>query len=176
METNQWVMREFEALRNELNDRISFLHKTINLAVVFCFVSLIAAFYFISCGLSYELLITFLLAVPIVIDLLAYNYQSNQNSLESVAKYIYEVVRPRVMEITGQDVLAWEKYFAVQKHPFRYESVLKVFPFVLPALIPALLLAFKVPLNRFQRILAWVNIAFLLIMVENFRYKLRRVK
>ena len=154
METEQWAMREFEALRNELNDRISFLHKTINLAIAFWLVSVIALFYFISCGLSYDLLITFLLVVPIIIDLLAFNYQSNQNSLESVAKYIYEVARPRVMEITGQDILAWEKYFAIQKHPFRYESALKVFPFVLPPLIPVSLLVMKVPMNRLQRVLA----------------------
>jgi hypothetical protein len=93
MGNQQWAMKEFEVLRNELNDRISFLHRTINLAMVFWFVSVIALFCFISCGLSYDLLITFVLMVTIAIDLLAFNYQSNQNSLESIAKYIYEVVR-----------------------------------------------------------------------------------
>ncbi len=176
MGNQQWAMKEFEVLRNELNDRISFLHRTINLAMVFWFVSVIALFCFISCGLSYDLLITFVLMVTIAIDLLAFNYQSNQNSLESIAKYIYEVVRPRVIETTGQDILEWEMYFAVQKRPFRYESALKVFPFVLPSLIPVSLLVLKVPMDRLQMALAWVNVVFLFIMIENFRYKLRRVK
>lgn|GEM_PF-4268032 len=36
-----------------------------------------------------------------------------QNSLESIAKYIYEVVRPQVLEATGEDVLGWEMYSAI---------------------------------------------------------------
>jgi len=33
--------------------------------------------------------------------------------LESIAKYIYEVVRPQVLEATGEDVLGWEMYSAI---------------------------------------------------------------
>ena len=169
-------MIEFAALRRELDDRIRFLHHTINLAVVFWCVLLVAVFYFISCDLPRDLFITFILIIPIVFDLLGYNYQSNQNSLESIAKYIYEVVRPRAAGASGQEILKWEKYFAVQKEPFKIESSTKVFAFLLPSAIPFALLALRVPLNGFQRILVYVDIAFLLLMLENFRYKLRRVK
>lgn len=169
-------MLEFAALRRELNDRIRFLHQTINLAVVFWCVLLVAVFYFMSCDLPQDLFITFILIIPIVFDLLGYNYQSNQNSLESIAKYIYEVVRPRVIEANGQEILKWEKYFAVQKEPFKIESSTKVFAFLLPSVIPFALLVLRVPMNRFQRIMVYVDIVLLLLMLENFRYKLRRVK
>ncbi len=176
LDRQRWCMLEFEALRNELDGRIRFLHQTINLAIVFWCVLLIAVFYFISCDLNRDLLVTFILIIPIVFDLLGYNYQSNQNSLESIANYIYEVVRPRAADLNGREVLAWEKYFAAQKEPFKIESSTKVFPFILPSVIPIVLLALRVPLSDFQRLLSYLDIALLCLMAENFRYKLRRVK
>jgi hypothetical protein len=172
----QWRMKEFEYLRLELNNRIDFLHKTITLAVIFWLVLFITVFQLILRGLSVSYLITYLLFVPIIFDLLGYNYQSNQNSLESIPKYIHEVIRLQARDMSAQDVLGWEKFFAMQKVPFKFESTFKVFPFVLPSAIPFVLLAMRVSLNPFQQILVWVDIIFLVFLLESFRYKFRRVK
>ncbi len=169
-------MIEFAVLRQELNSRIKFLHQTINLAIVFWCVLLLATFCFILWGLPRDLLITFILIVPVIFDLLGYNYQSNQCSLESASKYVYEIVRPRAAGVSGQEVLTWEKYFADQKEPFKIESSTKVLAFILPSAIPFALLALRIPLNGYQRALVYIDILFLLLLLENFRYKLRRVK
>lgn len=172
----KWRMKEFEYLRLELNNRIDFLHKTITLAVIIWLVLFITFFQLILSGLSFSYLVTFLLFVPIIFDLLGYNYQSNQNSLESIPKYIHEVIRLQAKDMSGQNILGWEEFFAIQKKPFKFESTFKVFPFVLPSVIPFLLLVLGVSLNPFQRMLFWVDIIFLIFLLENFRYKLRRVK
>jgi hypothetical protein len=176
VDCQQWRIKEFECLRLELHSRIDFLHKTINMAVIFWLVLFITVFQMILRGLPHNYLITFLLIIPIIFDLLGYNYQSNQNSLESIAKYIHEVIRLRIKETSGQELLEWEKFFAMQKIPFKFESTFKIFPFVLPSAIPFVLLAMEVPINPFQRILVWVDLIFLVFLLENFRYKLRRVK
>ena len=136
----------------------------------------IAFFYLGTKGLAFTHQVTFLLFVPILFDLLGYNYQSNQNSLESIARYIHDSIRPQVKEMSGQDILGWEKFFAGQKLPFKFESIFKVFPFVLPSFIPLALLSLRIPLTPFQRVLVWIDIVFLILLLENFRYKLRRVK
>jgi hypothetical protein len=176
MDIQEWRIKEFECLRHEMHARIKFLHQTINLAIIFWLILLIAVFYLVSRGIPRELLITLLVIAPIIFDLLCFNYQSNQNSLESIAKYIHEAVRPRVAEAGGQEILEWEKYFALLKIPFKFESSFKIFPFVLPSIIPFVLLSMKVPLNFFQYAIIVVDIIFLIFMLENFRYKLRRVK
>lgn len=163
-------------MRAELSERIRFLHRTITTAAVFLFISFIVGFCLHREGMTEGQLVTFCLGVPLVVDLLAYNYQSNQNSLESIARYIHLVVRPQVHEMAGQDILKWEEFFAAEKHPYRCESVLKVFPFVLPSLVPVSFLVLKTPMSTYQRALAWTDTVFLLIMLVTFRYKLRRVK
>lgn len=114
--------------------------------------------------------------MPIVLCMLGYNYQSNQNSLESIPKYFFEHIKPIIEKKSNTKILGWEKYFAIQKEPFKVESVAKVFPFILPVLIPIYFLLTKFPLQDYQTIIAIVDIMFFLFMIENFRYKLRRVK
>lgn len=176
MKDQIWRVKEFESLRLELHARVKFLHQTINLAIIFWLVSLITVFYFLSQGIPKELIITYILILPIIFDLLGYNYQSNQNSLESIAKYIYEVVRPSIKKLSGQEILQWEKFFAVQKAPFKFESTFKIFPFVLPSFLPIILLLARTPLTDLQRVIAAVDLILFALLLENFRYKLRRVK
>lgn len=176
MDKEQWQALEFKTTRNELNNRIDFLHKSINLGAIFWLIFLITTFFFIAIGLEKNFFITYLLLIPIVIDLLAFNYQSNQNSLESIPRYYYYKLKPLLEKKYGEDILEWEKYFAEDKEPFKYESVTKVFPFVLPSIIPIYFLFSGTPLNTLQIILVIIGILFLLLMLEGFRYKLRRVK
>jgi hypothetical protein len=176
MDYQQWQMKEFECLRQELHGRIIFLHRTINLAIALWVVFTIAVFHFLSVGLAAEYMVTLLLLIPLIFDLLGYNYQSNQNSLESISKYIHEVLRPQVQEMNRHNILEWERFFAIQKHPFKFESSFKIYPFIMPSFIPLILIAMRVPLHGFHRALVAVDLLFLGLLLENFRYKFRRVK
>lgn len=175
MKNEIWHIREYDNLRRELTMRVKFLHQTINLAVIFWLIFLLATILFIYLGIENNLLYTFLLLIPIVFDLLALNYQSNQNSLESIARYFNEFLKP-VLRKNDQDILGWDYYFAREKVPFRFESITKVFPFVLPSLIPFYFLFAGTSLEKYQLVIVLIDIAFLVLVLENFRYKLRRVK
>ncbi len=177
MEHEQWQKKEFECLRNELNGRILFLHQSISLAAVVLSVLVLAGFGFVAFGVSREFIDTYALAIPILVSFIGFNYQSNQNSLEIIPKYFDEEVRPSLIQKYGeQKLLGWERYFAVMKKPFRFESVTKVFPFVSPFLIPLYYIFTDSLLLDYQWVLVGINIFLLILMLENFRYKLRRVK
>ncbi|MDH4358939.1 MAG: hypothetical protein OEV37_03335 [Candidatus Berkelbacteria bacterium] len=171
-----WYILEFENLRHELSERIIFLNHTINLAIIFWVVFIVMFFGMVTLEVKKETIYTFLLLIPIVMDLLAFSYQTNQSSLESIPKYFHEQIKPRLDNKYKSNILGWEKFFAEQKKPFRVESVTKVLPFLIPSLIPIYFLVAKYPLERYQTAVAIVGIIFLLIVLENFRYKLRRVK
>jgi len=171
-----WFIKEYEGLRYELSERIKFLHNTINLAIVFWALFIILYFVFVAIGLSKYHIITYLLLIPIVLDMVGYNYQSNQNSLESIAKYFHEHIKPGIKSKYKARLLEWEAYFAKQKEPFKVESVTKVFSFIMPTFIPIYLLASNVQLDKPQQILAIFDLILFVLMLENFRYKLRRVK
>lgn len=172
----KWFQEEYRALRFELNERIKFLHQTINLAVIFWLVSLVVSFYFIFSDINPENLKTFLLVLPLLFDLLAFNYQFNQNSLESIARYIHLEIKPRTGKISGEEVLGWEKFFAKDKASFKFESSFKILPFVLPSLIPFFFLITRANLNSWQISLSIADLIFLALVILNFRYKFRRVK
>lgn len=176
MDKEKWQSVEFKGLRGELNNRISFLHNTINLAIVFWLVFLIVGFVFIAIEMDRTFFLTYLLLIPIVIDLLAFNYQSNQNSLESIARYFQYQLKPKVEIECGSEILDWEMFFANDKVPYRFESVTKVFPFVLPSIIPIYFLSVGIQVNNYQMAILIIDIALLVLMLINFRYKLRRVK
>jgi len=172
----RWLVLEYKNLRHELDLRVIYLYKTINLAIFFWVVFLGMFFVFWSFGVEKKIIITFLLLVPMIIDLIAFVYQTNQNSLESIARYIHLKIKPKLDKNYGKSVLGWEKFFAREKRPFRYESVTKVFPFILPSIIPIYFLVAGYELEPYQIIIAIIDIVLLAIMLENFRYKLRRVQ
>ncbi len=172
----RWFKLEFENLRHEQTARIVYLYQSINLAIIIWVIFILAFFGMLILRVEEKIIYSFLLIVPIVIDLVAFVYQSNQNSLESIANYFHEVVKPKLDRKYHRNILRWEKFFAKEKRPFRYESVTKVFPFLLPSIIPIYLLAAKYPLLPHQIALAIIDIGLLLLVIENFRYKLRRVR
>lgn len=176
MDKEKWLALEFESLRGELNNRINFLHNTINLAVIFWLIFLITGFVFVTLGIDQTFFYTYLLLIPIVLDLLAFNYQSNQNSLESIARYYQYQLKPIIEKERDSDVLGWEKFFANDKIPYRFESVTKIFPFVLPSVIAFYFLFAKIPLTNYQLAILIIDLLFLALMLITFRYKLRRVK
>jgi uncharacterized membrane protein len=176
LDREKWQALEFEQLRGELNNRVDFLHKSINLAIIFWLIFLIMSFFFMAIGMPKNIFYTFLLLIPVVMDLLGFNYQSNQNSLESIPRYFQYHLKPILDEKHGDGMLAWEKFFADEKFPFRFESVTKVFPFVLPSIIPFYFLFAKVPLENYQAAILAIDLILLVLMLSIFRYKLRRVK
>lgn len=171
-----WHLKEYEKLRDEIKERIILLHKTINMAIIFWLIFLLAIIGLLILDAEKSIIYTFLLIIPIIMSLLAFNYQTNQNSLESIAKYCHEKIKPKLDKKYNSYILGWEKFFAIQKRPFRFESVTKVLPFLLPLLIPIYFLIARYPLENYQIIIAVVDIVLLVIVSENFRYKLRRVK
>jgi len=176
MDKEKWDALEFEQLRGELNQRIAFLHKNITLGAIFWLIFLIATFFLIVLGIEKETFYTYLLLIPIVLDLLAFNYQSNQNSLESIPRYFHYYLKPKLREKYGTEMLHWEKFFADDKKPFSIESVTKIFPFVFPSAIPLYFLFAGIQLEKYQMTILIVDLFFLALMLWIFRYKLRRVK
>jgi len=172
----KWFKLEFNNLHNELTARIVYLYKTINLAIIIWVVFILAFFAMVILDTDKKIIYSFLLVVPIVIDLVAFVYQTNQNSLESIPRYFHLIIKPRLDKKYSRDMLQWERFFAKEKWPFRLESITKVLPFILPSIIPIYLLVEKYPLENYQTIIAWVDILLLVVVLENFRYKLRRVK
>lgn len=171
--SNSWQMLEYQTLRSEITERIKILHYSIHLTTVLLALLIIFVFILFFLEADYNILITFLLTIPIFINLLAFNYQSNQNVLESIARYICYELKPQV---NISEVLNWEYYFAKEKQSFKIDSATKVFPFLIPSLIPIYLLVFSQPLLSFQLFLAYFDLLLLAVMLIGFRYKLRRVK
>lgn len=172
----RWLELEFKNLHNELTARIIYLYKTINLAIIFWVIFLLAFFGMQILGVEKKIIYTFLLIIPVIFDLVAFVYQTNQNSLESIANYFHKRIKPQLDKKYKSNMLQWEKFFAEQKRPFRYESITKVFPFILPSIIPIYLLTAKYPLEQYQIVIAIIDIVLLIIVLENFRYKFRRVR
>lgn len=177
MEKEKWDMLEYEQIHGELNNRINFLHNSINLAVIFWLIFLIISFLFMALGIPKDMFITYLLLIPVVMDLLCFNYQSSQNSLESIARYNEYYLKPKLeKKYATKDILGWERFFANDKEPFKIESSTKVFPFILPSIIPLYFLFAHTPLLPYQTAILNTDLVFLVIILVIFRYKLRRVK
>lgn len=176
MNKENWQIKEYENLRQEIIWRISFLHQTISLAIIFLVVFIIAIFISITLNISRELLHTFLLVTPIIFILLGFNYQSNQSSLESISKYFEDVLKPNLPKKYNKNILNWDCFFAKEKKRIKIESSTKVLPFLAPSLIPFYFIFSGISLDKYQWVIIIVDIILLLIMIEHFRYKLRRVK
>lgn len=170
---NNWNITEYESLREEGVTRIQFLHQTLIVSVVLQVVLL---------GFGYVLylqdvdIVFYLLLIPIFLNFLTFNYQSNQMSLEAISKYIHESLAPKVRNQSADALLEWDKYFSDHKGYYKFEAFFKVLPLIFPNLIPIVLLIVKAPMTGWEIVLLVFDFLLLAIMVENFRYKLRRVK
>ena len=170
---NDWHINEYKALRGEIVKRIIFLHQTINLHIILQIILLIFGYLLYSQGQG---IIFYALLSTIFLNFITFNYQSNQMSLEAISKYIHESLRPKVKDIVKEDVLEWEKYFADHKAHYKFEAFFKATPFIFPNLIPLIVLILRPPLGFWENFLIIFDLVLFIIMIENFRYKLRRVK
>lgn len=117
-----------------------------------------------------DILKTFLLIVPIVFSGHVFNYQDNQRTLEATARYIDTIIKPKY-----QASLEWEHFFSAHKKNYQFSSAYKVFSLILPFVLPIILLMSQ-KLSSFQITLAIIDLALLIIILTNFRYKLYRIK
>lgn len=171
---NNWSIAEYTALRQEIITRIKFLHQILAASVLMQVALLM--FGYILYLREVELTL-YLLLVPILCNFLTFNYQSNQMSLEAISKYIHESLSPRVQKaVKKESVLEWDKYFSVHKGHYKFEAFFKVMPLIFPNLMPFVPLFVSRPLTGWEITLLTFDFLLLVIMVENFRYKLRRVK
>lgn len=168
-----WHLSEYRLLRQEMISRIKFLHQTLSISVILQ-IALLAFGYYLS--MQGKNMVLYLLLIPVLMNFLTFNYQSNQMSLEAIAKYIHESLRPRIKEEFKKDTWQWEQYFSNHKARYKYEAFLKILPLLLPNVIPIVILIKQMPLDWWGIVILAVDFLLLLIMVAGFRYKLRRVK
>ncbi len=167
-------IEEYKALRKEIVARVQFMHQTINFSIFLQTILLTVGYFLYLRGYD---IILFVLFVPIFLNFLTFNYQSNQMSLEAIAKYIHESLNERAKTAAKEDVVwEWERYFANHKAYYRFEAFFKVLPLIFPNIIPVALLVMRISLDPWELVLLIFDFVLLLIMIENFRYKLRRVK
>ena len=174
MNEKEILIEEFRALRQEINTRLKILHQQIVVASVF-WVVLIVTGIFLSQVYPTGILYNFLLLIPLIFVGLTFNYQDNQRTLETTARYREENLKPKLQKVWGQEVFEWEKWFTEQKKRYQFSSSYKLFALLTPFILPMILLFFAV-LDGFQFILAITDLIFLIIIIINFRYKLFRIK
>lgn len=163
------ALQEYKDLRKEIRLRVGVLYALLLLAVM-----LWAAFVLIGYGIFLKFgskeLISFSLLTPIIFSWLSFVYQDNQKTLERVAKYIEEELKPKLDNSIG-----WEQWFAQQKSFTKISSSYKVFSLLAPYVGAVYLLVGR-SLTAGQTNLALLDIFLGVIVLLNFRYKLYRVK
>lgn len=142
-------------MRQEITERVKLLHQLIHGA------TLLSAFFvafgsWLYMNVPQEVFYWYLLFIPVVMSGVVFNYQSNQMTAEAVAGYLKEV---------GD---SWEQYYGKHKQGVQLTSFLKVTPLLFPLLLPF----FVEPLTSYQMYLKYFDIALLLFVIANFRYKL----
>lgn len=162
------ILEEYRTLRAEIAIRLRLLHQFSALASIFWVVFLLAGFWIQTLGQN--ILINYLLLIPLVFIGLTFNYQDNQRTMEITARYIEYVLKPKLA-----DELTWEQYFGKQKKMYKFSSANKIFALIVPLILPIVLL-FSANLNQFQITLASIDLILLAIVLYNFRYKLNRIK
>jgi len=165
---NQIHIEEYKALRAEIAIRMKMLHQLIALGSIFWIIFVIFGFWIYQTGV--DAFYTYLLIIPLIFSGLIFNYQDNQRAMESTARYINDVLWPKISDSQG-----WEKYFGSQKKIGQLSNGNKLFALLIPLLIPIAVLVIG-DLSNLQTTLAIVDIAVLLALITNFRYKLYRVK
>ena len=169
-----WHVEEYKSLRKEIVARVQFMHQTLNLSVILQIALFVIGYYLYLNGYD---IVLFILLAPVFLNFLTFNYQSNQMTLEAISKYIHESLNSRTKDSTSsRDALEWDRYFADHKAHYKFEAFFKVMPLIFPNVIPLALLVLQIPLNPWELTLLIFDLVLLLIIAENFRYKLRRVK
>ncbi|MBI2263211.1 hypothetical protein HYU72_01030 [Candidatus Berkelbacteria bacterium] len=155
--------KEYETLSQKGMAREQFLHNTINLHIILQIVLFIVGY--ILYLQDYDIVL-FVLFIPIFLNSMTFNYQSSQSTLEEIGRYINKHYKE----------LKWERSFAEHREHYKFEAFFKVLPLLFPNTIPIALLVLQTPLNQWEIVILVFDLVLLLIMIESFRYKLRRVK
>lgn len=160
---------EYIALRQEVTARALLLHQLLGLLTILEMLIVIISFYFIN-QRQWSLVYTLLLASPIVLAGLTFNYQANQMTLEAVANYSALLVEP------DSKTIAWDTTYGKIKRNYQLISFLKIWPIIVLHLSPLLLIigspsVFKSPINL---VLFVCNVVVGLLVLFNFRYKIER--
>ena len=153
-------MNEYESLRNEVIARIKILHHQISLAVTLSFLFI---FGFIIFYTNHEALIIYLLALPVVFYLLAFNSQANQMTMEAAA---YHIMKKHTSN--------WDKFYGEYKKGVRITSFLKVLPFFFTPIFCLIYLPIVASLSKTENIFYIIDWVLLALVIYNFRYKFKR--
>ncbi len=172
MASNDWLLKEYEVMRLEITERVKLLHHFIAMAVNLTMVAIIMATLLIWFQAPTHYVLLFLLLMPIIFVGLTFNYQANQMTLEGVAYYVNDSLRSAVKDNPAQGT--WDAYYAQHRVSYRVTSFLKVWPLLLPQLIPFFVLYYAgwPSQGGLAALLVFDFILFILVVV-NFRYKWR---
>jgi hypothetical protein len=145
--------------RNEITGRVVVLHNQLTVAAVMALVVLLAFLWLEDTGKETWLLLG---SAPIFAAL-TFNYQSNQITMEAMAKYL--------MTTEYQDK-EWERYWENYKLGIRFSSVMKTMALILPQIVILIWLSFFVNLTQPQVLLVVFDWLLGVLVLLNFRYKL----
>lgn len=164
--------REHHAFRQEILERVKFLHQVLSLATLLWGALLIFGFFLAWQEVPRQLLLTYILITPIIFSTLTYNYQANQMTMEAVARYLYFHLKPAIKTPTAS-VKSWDEDYASEKNKYRLISFLKVSPLLLPQSLPIIIVFWLKSLPEGDLNLSlWVFDLFLFgLTLFNFRYK-----
>lgn len=167
--SNEVIIEEYRVLRAEIQMRAKLLHQLATMVSIFWLVLIISAFWLQNL-LTQALFIDFLLLIPLIFTWLTFNYQDNQRTMERAAKYIDEVLNPKL-----NNELTWERWFASQKKIYQFSSSFKVLGLLFPFILPIIIFTTQA-LTNYQTSLGIFDLVLFIIVLINFRYKLYRVK
>lgn len=157
-------LAEYNQLRQEILARATMHHEQLVYAVVIQFVSLMFLVWLNHHQVNWASTELFLLALPMVFAGLTYNYQANQCTLESAAKYLHHQYNS-----VG---LKWDEFFGSQKSKQHLVSFSKALPLIWPQFVPIVIwIVFGWPTGRLSSALMTVDLILLIVTLLNFRYK-----
>jgi hypothetical protein len=157
---------EYSQLRQEISARLVMHHNQLALATVLQLVCALFVMWLNHPTANWESTELFLLIVPIVFAGLTFNYQANQCTMESVGRYLNQQY--------GNSGMKWEEFFGTEKFKSKLVSFSKALPLIWPLFIPVVLWSVVGwPEGKLASSLFVVDLTLLIIMLANFRYKLR---
>jgi len=173
---NEALLKEYQELRREILERVKILHALITMGVILSFISLLFYFLILSFGAPASTITLYLLFLPLVFGGLTFNYQANQMTLEAVATYLNRGLKPQIDQMANRPALEWENYYTRHKFTYQLISFLKVLPLLLPMLLPVILIIQQggLPTETLPLWLSLLDLAFLLLIAFNFRYKISK--
>lgn len=115
MNKNEYIIAEYNQLKNEIAVRVRLLHLFILVAVLLSFTSLLFVFVMIYADFELNKIILFLLLLPIIFALLTFNYQANQMTLEGLAGYIGYELKNKMPKELKTEIIKWDEYYGQYK-------------------------------------------------------------